>query len=355
MNRGGAETMIMNLYRNIDRSMIQFDFIVHTEEKCAFDDEIKELGGKIFRMPTYMGKNHIYYKKCWNKFFDNHRNYKIIHGHVRSTAAIYLKIAKKHGLVTIVHSHSTSSGKGVLAYLKNIMQYPIRYIAEHFFACSKEAGQWLFGNKVNFHILNNAIETKKFALNNDVRNNKRKKLQLEDKFVIGHIGRFNAVKNHDFLIDIFHNVYKKNKKAVLVMVGDGALRQSIKEKVKYLGIENNVIFTGVRSDIPKLLQTMDIFVLPSLYEGLPVTLIEAQTSGLPCIISSVVTEKVNISGLVEFISLKDSKEHWAEVILKYQSGFIREDAYKKVKKAGYDIKENAKWLESFYLHKYAEK
>lgn len=354
MDRGGAETMIMNLYRNIDRSRVQFDFIVHTNEKCAYDVEITELGGKIFRVPKYVGKNHFKYKKSWNDFFKTHQNYKIIHGHVRSTATIYLNMAKKYGLITISHSHSTSSGKGISAIAKNILQYPIRHIADYLFACSKSAGVWLYGskscNKRNFYVLNNAIDLKKFAFSDSARNSKRKEFNVEGKFILGHVGRFNSVKNHKFLINIFDRVYSNNKNAVLMLVGEGELRQSLEEKVNNLGLKDNVIFTGIRSDIHELLQIMDVFILPSFYEGFPVSLIEAQASGLPCIVSNIITKDVNISGLVKFLSLDDSIELWVDEIMKYKSGFSREDTTDKIKNASFDVKENAKWLEKFYLN-----
>ncbi|WP_226670494.1 glycosyltransferase family 1 protein [Metabacillus litoralis] len=352
MNRGGAETMIMNLYRNIDRSLIQFDFIVHTEDKCAFDDEIKNLGGRIFRIPAYNGKNHMIYKKKWKCFFDDHPEYKIVHGHVRSTAYIYLKIAKKYGIVTVAHSHSTSSGNGVPAIIKNIFQYPIRYVADHFLACSKEAGEWLFGNKTcrksNFHILKNAISTKDFVFNTELREKRRKEFELGDKFVVGHVGRFNNPKNHDFIVDIFKAVHEKHSNSVLMLIGEGDLRQSIEKKVNDLGLTDHVIFAGVRSDIPELLQAIDIFLFPSLYEGLGIVVIEAQTAGLQCLVSKGVPKEVSITNLVEFISLKKRSCEWADVVLKYLE-YERLDLYDVVEKSGYDIVNTAEWVKDFYL------
>lgn len=356
MNRGGAETMIMNLYHNIDRSKVQFDFIIHTNEFCDYDCEISSLGGKIYRVPRYNGKNYFIYKESWNNFFQKHTEYKIIHGHVRSTASIYLKIAKKYGLITISHSHSTSSGSGFPAIVKNILQYPIRFTADYLFACSKSAGEWLFGKKAcqsdNFFVLKNAIDTAKFTFDKNIRIQKRKELKIEDKFVIGHVGRFTTVKNHIFLIDVFRAFHDKNAKSVLLLVGDGELRQSIEKKVRDLGLSDNVIFTGVRSDIPDLLQAMDVFLFPSLYEGLPVTLIEAQASGIKCFVSDSVTEEVKITNQVEFVSLEQSPENWAEEILKYEDGYDRKDTYQEICNAGYDIKDNARWLQEFYLKEY---
>ncbi|RRN69918.1 glycosyltransferase family 1 protein [Peribacillus simplex] len=352
MGRGGAETMVMNLYRNIDRTKIQFDFIVHTEKKCDYDDEIKSLGGKIHRVPRYTGKNHFQYRKAWHNFFIKHPEYKLIHGHVRSTASIYIKVAKKYGLNTIAHSHNTSSGNGFSAVAKNILQYPIRYNADYLFSCSEFAGEWLFGKRAckkdNYFILNNAIDIKKFSYDKDIRLKKKKEFQLQNKFVIGHVGRFHTQKNHEFLIDIFKAVYVKNDNAVLMLVGDGELRHSIEKKVNDLGLNDSVVFTGVRSDIPDLLQLMDVFVFPSLHEGLPVTLVEAQAAGLPCLISDCITNEVRVTDLVTYLPI-DLDERWAEEIVRYSENVQRKDTYQEVDKAQYNIETTSKWLQEFYF------
>lgn len=355
MNRGGAETMIMNLYRNIDRSKVQFDFIVHTEEKCAYDDEIEQLGGKIYRIPKYTGKNHFIYGKSWRDFFNSHSELKVVHGHVRSTASIYLNIAKKFKITTITHSHNTSSGKGVAALIKDFMQLPIRYTADYFFACSNYAGKWLFGNKIlkksnkNYFLLNNAIDTEQFVFNNDIKQEKRNELNLADKFIVGHIGRFHPQKNHKFLIDIFKSIHDLDDNSVLILVGSGTLKSEIERQVNSLGLSNSVIFLGVRSDIRELLQAMDVFLFPSLHEGLPVTLVEAQASGLPCVISNNITDEIKITNLVDSLDLNESSEVWAERVIKYKTFKNRKDTSYDIKKAGYDIKSTAKWYENFML------
>lgn len=353
LDRGGAETMIMNLYRNIDRTKIQFDFIIHTKDKCDYEDEIRFLGGRIYSIPRYKGKNHREYKNIWNDFLKQHNEYKIIHGHVRSTAAIYLSIAKKYKLKTISHSHNTSSGKGIVAIFKNLLQYPIRYKADYLFACSKSAGEWLFGEKAckskKFYILKNAIDSEKFIFNKEIRIEKRKELNLQDNYVIGHIGRFHPQKNHDFLINVFKKVHEKNKNSVLLLIGDGELKKSIENNVKKLGIEKNVIFTGGRSDITELLQAMDLFVLPSLYEGLGIVVIEAQASGLHCVVSDNVPKETNITKNVKYISLKESQRYWSQIILKYFEGYNRKNTKDKIIDSGYDIKETSKWIEKFYF------
>ncbi|KPB05741.1 glycosyltransferase family 1 protein [Bacillus sp. CHD6a] len=355
LNRGGAETMVMNLYRNIDREKVQFDFIIHTNKKCDYDDEIKSLGGKIYNLPRYKGINHYQYKKAWREFLKKHPEYKIVHGHMRSTASIYLKIANRYGCNTIAHSHNTSSGKGITAVTKNIYQYQIRYIADYLFACSQTAGTWLFGKNVldneKFLLLKNAIDTKKFTFNKDKRKTWRKELNIEDKFVIGHIGRFHAQKNHDLLINIFKEVHDKNKDAVLLLVGEGHLRNSIEKKVDELGLNNNVIFTGVRTDIPELLQAMDVFVFPSLYEGLGIVVIEAQTAGLQSIVADTLPAEVYLTDLIQTVPLSAPIDTWAQKIIQYSGGYNRDsNSHQIINSKGYDIEQNALWLENFYLN-----
>lgn len=356
LNNGGSQAMIMNIYRNIDRSKLQFDFIIDRADELFFADEIIELGGKIYTMPTFSLKNSFEFIKAWHTFFKEHPEYKIIHGHVRSTASIYLKIANRYGLVTIAHSHNTSSGKGITSILKNILQYPIRYTADDLFACSRFAGEWLYGKNVvrneNFFVIKNAIETDKFVHNLQVRNNKRKDMGLEGKFIIGHIGRFHEQKNHTFIIDIFKEIYKINGDSVLMLVGDGKLRQLIEEKANKMGLKDSVIFMGVRSDIPELLQVMDVFLFPSLFEGLPVTVIEAQAAGLKCFLSDTITKEVVITDLITSIGLDKSATYWANLIVGFIDGYSRKNMYSEILKNEYDIKENAQRLQCFYISKH---
>lgn len=354
LNRGGAETLVMNLYRNINREVIQFDFLIHSEGNYDYSDEIKTLGGNIYSIPSFNGKNYIEYKKSWDNFFQNHKEYKILHTHVRSTAAIFLKIAKKYGVLTIVHSHNTSSGKGIKAIGKDILQYFIRYRGDYFFSCSKMAGEWLFGKRIvdsnNHWIIKNAIDTNEFIFSEDIRREKRKEMGLENKLVIGHIGRFHPQKNHMFIINIFAEIYKKNHNSVLILVGDGELRKSIEEKTIEMGLKENVIFTGVRKEISVLLQVMDVFLLPSLHEGLPVVGIEAQSSGLPILASDTVSKELKITDLLEFYSLNYSTEMWADRVIEVNNRTTRKNVKEEIVKAGYDISNVSKWLESFYLN-----
>jgi len=353
MNIGGAETMIMNLYRQMDKTKVQFDFIVHTNQKGAYDEEILALGGKIHRVPQFKGSNFLSYKKAWINFFEKNIEYKVIHGHIGSSAAIYLSIAKRFGLFTIAHSHNTMTESTLKGKMYSIFSYPTRYIADFFFGCSNAAGVARYGKSVVhsnvFSLLNNAIKTSDFIFSNAIREKKRNELNLDNKLIIGHIGRFNKQKNHVFLIDIFNMIHKKNSDAVLLLVGDGILRKTIEEKVSKLGLKDNVIFTGVRSDIPELLQAFDVFVFPSLYEGLPVSLIEVQASGLPSVIANNITDEVKITDLVKDVSLKDTAEIWADEILKHAEFVNRRNCYQDIAKAGYDVTSTANWLQEFYI------
>ncbi|NMM63687.1 glycosyltransferase family 1 protein [Clostridium sp. P21] len=354
LNCGGAEIMIMNLYRNIDRSKIQFDFMVHTIDKCDYDDEIRKLGGRIYSVPRYNGLNHFKYKRVWNDFFKNHTEYRIVHGHIRSTAAIYLKIAKKQGVITIAHSHSTASrGNKIEQFVKNAMQIPIRYIADYLFACSDEAGKWLFGEKAtkqdNYRVIKNAIDAERYVFNEAVRDKVRKDLNIENKLVVGHVGRFTYPKNHKFLIELFYEIQKQNEDSILLLVGDGELRYQIEKQINSLGIKNKVILTGVVPNVNDYIQAMDVFVFPSIFEGLGMVAIEAQAAGLRCIVSDKVPQEAFITDLIESISLTTDISKWASKILQYPSVCQRQKTFVKIKQAGYDIQKNAQILEDFYI------
>ncbi|HCX49142.1 MAG TPA: glycosyltransferase family 1 protein [Bacillus sp. (in: Bacteria)] len=346
--------MIMNVYRNINREKVQFDFIIDKPGEVYYKEEILRLGGRVYELPRYRGKNHFSYVKAWHNFFKEHREYKIIHGHVRSTATIYLSIAKKYGLRSIIHSHSTSSGVGISSVVKNILQYPLRYTVDNLFTCSEEAGKWLYGNKVstkkNYKIIKNAIEAEKYIIDPIIRKEKRIELGIDDRLVIGHIGRFAYPKNHEFLLEVFKAVCDKNKNSKLLLIGTGELREEIKKRVVSMGLKNNVIFTGIRSDIPDLLQAMDVFVFPSNFEGLGIVAVEAQAAGLKCIVSDRIPKEAFVTDLIEEVSLKQTKDIWAAEILKLNNRYERTNTYKEISEAGYDIKSSALWLENFYIN-----
>lgn len=351
MNRGGAETLIMNLYRNIDRSRIQMDFVVHSKEPGIYDDEIKRLGGKIYYCPSYEVKNHFQYKKWWENFFAQHSEYTIVHGHATGPAAVYLKVANKYHCVTIAHSHIAGSQKGFKQYVINLYQKPLKNIAKYKFACSRDAGEWLFGKKTDFIVFNNAIDSRKFIYSEKQRKKMRNELGIKDStFVIGNVARFHLQKNHTFLIDIFKEILDKNPDSCLVLVGDGELRSEIEDKVSKLGITEHVVFTGVRTDINNLMQAFDYFLFPSLYEGLGIVLIEAQASGLPCMTSAkVVPIEAKVTDQLVYFSLDKTAKGWATEVLNHANEHVRQDRYQDILDKKYDINQIAKWLENFYL------
>jgi len=354
LNRGGAESMIMNLFRGVDREKVVFDFVIHTKEHCDFTDEVLSLGGRIYSAPRYNVKNHFAYKKWWNNFFKDHPEYKVIHGHMYSIASIYLKIAKKYGLKTISHSHTSSAKTGFNGVVKRIIQAPLKNIPDWLFACSDNAGRWLYGDSVgkrkNYILLKNAIEIQKYVYSPEICKKIRSELNIEDKFVVGHIGRMFPAKNHLYLLEIFKAFLQKKEDSVLLLVGDGPSRKEIEDKAQSLGVREKVVFAGVRSDVNEVLQAMDCFVFPSLYEGLGIVVIEAQCLGLPCFINENLPRELYINDNVYGISLKETPKEWAKIILEKRDRKISEEVAKEnVKKAGYDVNATAKMLEDFYI------
>ena len=357
---GGSQTMIMNIYRNIDRSKMQFDFVLDrsTPYHTVFKEEAESLGAKIYTMPLFNGANAAQVKREWDNFFYLHPEYKVLHSHVRSYASLYLPVAKKHGVKTIIHSHSTSNGSGPAAMAKNAMQYPLKKQADILMSCSTEAGLWLFGEKAcksdKYVFLPNAVDIERFTFNEEKRNAMRKKLGLEGRFVVGHVGRFMEDKNHVFLVEAFAKLHEKRPESKLILVGsgEGELQRTVAMKAVELGVAEDVILTGNRNDVPELLWAMDVFAFPSLREGLPATVIEAQAAGLPCLVSEAVTKDVAISPLVKRLPI-DSTQLWAEEMLKAGP---RQDVSEYIRKAGFDVKASAQQLYELYvkLHKEAK-
>lgn len=257
LNVGGSQTMILNLYRNIDREKIQFDFVLDHPNERYFAADAEALGARIYNLPGFTGFNAHEVKTAWDSFLTEHPEYKVLHSHVRSYASLYLPIARKHGLKTIIHSHNTSNGSGVSSVVKQLMQKPLRNQADVLMACSREAGEWLFGKEActrdNYICQPNAVDTRRFRLPESVREKYRAELGLTDKLVIGHVGRFQPAKNHSFLLDIFSLVHERRPDSALLLVGDGDLRAECEEKAAALGLSDSVIFTGNRSDVPELL------------------------------------------------------------------------------------------------------
>lgn len=350
MNRGGLETMLMNYYRHINRGKVQFDFLTHRKYDGDYGDEIKKMGGKIYHIPV-LNPFSILYKKALNDFFNKHQEYRVIHVHQDCMSSVILKVAKQHGIpIRIAHSHCASQDKNIKYPIKIYYQKLIPKYATDLMACGKEAGKWMFG-KEEYSILNNAIDASMYKYDSKKREEQRKKWRvMKGELLIGHVGRFSPQKNHTFLIDVFESLQKKIP-AKLMLVGEGALEAEIKKKVKDLNISDKVIFTGLRTDVADLLQAMDVFVFPSNYEGLPVTIVEAQASGLPCLISDKVSIECKKTDLVKPIRLDEKVEIWTESIIQ-MSQIERENMYEKIKEVGFDIIANAEMLQKYYLRRY---
>jgi glycosyltransferase involved in cell wall biosynthesis len=352
MNRGGAETLIMNLYRNMDREKVQFDFL--TCKKGVFDNEITQLGGRVFRIPYITEIGQRGFSNEVRKFLAKHPTYLIIHSHLDKISGFVLRSAKRENVpIRIAHSHNTESEGSHLA--KIYKWYAGNYVnrsATHLYACSHAASRWMFGERSGqAHILKNGIDTEKFSFSSHIRDSTRHELGIhEDTFVIGHVGRFSHQKNHLYLLDVFAKVQKELPQSMLVLVGDGALRREIRKKIRALKLQKNVKLLGVREDIPALLQAFDLFVFPSLHEGLPVTLIEAQGAGLPCLISDRITTEVDMEiGLVKYLDLAD-QSNWTEHILNIaKTEQLREVHRGALSEQGYDIKHIAEQTQISYL------
>ena len=352
---GGVEAVVMNYYRNIDRNKIQFDFICDDDSTCIPKEKIENLGGKVILIPPYQKvlKYHKELKKVLKE-----GQYKIVHSHINALSVFSLWAARSAKVpVRIAHSHSTSNKKEwKKTLLKNVLRPFSKLFATDYFCCSELAGRWLFGNKTynegKVYLLNNAIDVEKFKYNEKARKQKRKELNIKDnELVIGHIGRFVKQKNHEFLIDIFNEIHNQNKNTILLLAGDGPLKEEIQNKVKELGLEKNVQFLGQRNDANELYQAMDVFVLPSLYEGLPVVGVEAQASGLPCFFSTDMTKETKILDSTQFIELTKRPAEWAELILKKAKKNQRKNAIETISKNNFNINIEAKKLQENYTRK----
>lgn len=354
MNVGGAETMIMDLYRKINRKKVQFDFLVHTDERCAYDSEIESLGGRIFRMTRLRGYNSFsYYRKCLS-FFRQHPEISVVHGHIGSSASIYLYAAKKTRKYTIAHSHSAVGITNLHDFFYKIFAFPTRYIADSLFGCSTEAGIARYGKRMitkkkymNFH---NAIEVQDYFYNSQTRRMIRDEFGLkEEEIVIGTVGRMTKAKNPRFIIRVFDGIVQKGGKCL--WIGTGELFDECKGMVHDKNLSQSVIMTGRRSDVPAILQAFDGFILPSLWEGLPMVAIEAQAAGLPCLISESVSHETAITDLVRWKSISDSPQDWSNEILSMAKEHKndRSSPIDQIRKAGYDIEDTAKWLSDFYI------
>ncbi|MDD2970533.1 MAG: glycosyltransferase family 1 protein [Lachnospiraceae bacterium] len=352
---GGAESRIMDLYRNMDRDRIQFDFMVHNETEDHYNQEIRALGGNIYRMPRFKLYNSIAYCRAWKAFFREHQEFQAVHGHMTSTASLYLPIASKYGVpMTIAHARSAGTDPGAKGIITKILRSSLAKRADYCFSCSPEASVAVFGKRAveqgRVRIIPNAIDVDKFQYDDTVRQRMRQQYKLGDRFVIGHVGRFHYAKNHAYLLDVFHEVLKAEPDAVLLLVGEGPLMASVKDKAKELGIEKSVLYTGNQAAVQDYYQMMDYLVFPSRFEGLPGTVVEAQASGLRCLISDSITREVMATPLVQMLSIERPVAEWTQSILQNKTYERNSGNSELLKQRGFDVREQAEKLSRFYLH-----
>ena len=349
LDRGGAETMCMNLYRNIDRSKVQFDFVTHSAKPCAYDEEIRSLGGRIFVAPRFQAWNIQQYTSWWKRHLSQHPEHKIIHGHMFTVAPIYFHVAHKAGRVTIGHSHSSEplEKKTLKSEFKRVLKTRMEAESDYCLACSEQAGAYLFPNK-EYYVLNNAIDSAQFAFDAAARSAVRSEFGLtEDNILLCVVGSLISVKNPFGTIEIFQQYHARNPETKLLWCGMGNLHDEVQKRIHDCGLEKEILLAGVRSDIPKVLQAADVYLMPSLYEGLPVSAIEAQAAGLPCILSDRISRETAITDRCSFVPLENTAA-WIEAIEEgIQKG--RSDTMQQIIDAGYDIHTTAKWLQDFYL------
>lgn len=349
---GGVESMVMNYYRHIDRSRVQFDFICDHDSTNIPYEEIEALGGKVILIPPY--QKVFKYQKVLQKILKEGQ-YRIIHSHINTLSVFPLRAAKKVNIpVRIAHSHSTTNK---VEWKKNLMKQVLRpfskIYATHYFCCSELAGRWLFGDKVydegKVVLINNAIDLFKYQYNPNMRKLKRDELGIdENTLVIGHIGRFVKQKNHDYVIDIFNQLHKENSNSILLLAGQGPLKKEIEEKVKLFDLTESVKFLGQRNDTNELYQAMDIFLLPSFYEGLPVVGVEAQAAGLLCLFSNKMTRETKVLSSTIFLPIEVPSVFWKSQLLKCLEKYIRVDKSSEMRKKGFDIQIESKRIMDFY-------
>lgn len=353
LNRGGAESRVMDLYRNMDRTKVQFDFMQHTTRVCDFQPEIEQLGGKVYHVPPFRFWNYFSYCKAWKEFIKKHPEIRIVHGHMTSTASIYLPIAHKKGVFTIAHSRNAGVDKGIKGKLTKFLRRNLKEKCDRCFACSKLAGEAVFGKEAmeqgNVTIIPNAIDAARFTFDPEVRKQKREELHIQpQEFLIGEVGRFDPQKNQKYAVEILAECRKKNFPAKLILIGEGPLMENVRQQVEELRLQEYVIFTGLQKNVVPFYQAMDFFLLPSFYEGLPGVAVEAQASGLRGILSDAITTETAMTSLMEFRSVQEPARVWADRILAC-GHYERQNMLKQMQETGFDVKNLANRLQDFYL------
>ena len=368
---GGAESRVMDLCRNMKDSGIQYDFLLHDAGPDHYEEEAVRLGCRIYRVPRFRFLNYFSYCRALQNFFKEHSEIDIVQGHMTSTAAIYLPIAKKCGVkATIAHARSAGVDPGIKGRLTKRLRKHLDQKTDYMWACSTEAAKAVYGethvNAGEVRIIPNAVEIEKYVPTETLQEAGRKIRQeyhIEDQFVIGHVGRFHYAKNHEFLLRVFAEILKKQKNAALLLIGEGALMEDVRQQAKELDLSDHVVFAGRQNEVEKYYQAMDMLIFPSRYEGLPGTIVEAQAAGLPCVVSDTVTKDVAVTELVDYESLNRSPEEWAVIALGHYEE-IRSRKRKKfdiqdqryvwqqpegiLKANGFDVKEQASQLRKLY-------
>lgn len=353
MDRGGAETVIMNLYRSMDRDKVQFDFLVHEQRRCDYDDEIEALGGRIYRLPRYTIANGREYRRLCRRHFQEHPEHQVVHGHIGSCAGIYLDEAKRAGRATVLHSHAQNYERFPKQQVFNLLVRPSLKVSDYFLACSPEAGRDRFGRAImdgpRCRVMPNGVDAGMYACSAEEHRQAKAELGLSDCLVVGHVGRFIEVKNHRFLLKAFAAMLEEEPSCKLLLLGRGPLEDQVRAQAAELGIEQSVVFCGVRDDVPRYLKAFDLFVFPSVLEGLPMATVEAQAAGVPCLFSTGVPESAVASRFAKRLDLSDGERAWASCALE-QVGlpFDRSLGAEDVRDSGYDIGQTASWLADLY-------
>lgn len=352
MEAGGTQALLMNIYRKIDRSKVQFDFLVEYPDRQFYDDEIEKMGGRIYYSTVRKDFNIPKFTKNLKHIFAENPEYRIVHVHTYSIGYFCLKAAKQAGvLVRIAHSHNNETVHDAKYVVKLALQKLYTIYATDLFACSEEAGKYLFKDKP-FQVLKNAIDSEKFIADEKIRRGIREELGLTDKFVVGHVGRFHPQKNHDFLIDIFEKIKKKKPGAELILVGTGPLEEKIRQKVEEKHLMDCTHFLGNRKDMNRIYQAMDVFVFPSLFEGLGIVAIEAQAAGIPMVCSEGLPPETDISPLYKRLALGEGADKWADEAIRMSNNKYRHiNMHRYVVDAGFDMSATAKKMEKYYIQK----
>lgn len=353
MNAGGLENFIMNIYRKIDRNVIQFDFLMHHSYDSFFDKEIQSLGGAIYRYPVVENYNLFGYLHFVNGLLTQHREIKVVHSHMCSTGFISLLAARQSDCsVRICHSHSTSHDSSLKGYGKWLLSRFSPIYANYLFACSTEAGRYLYGKR-QFKIVRNAIDADRFTFNKDKREEIRKQLGIDrDDLVIGHVGRFTEAKNHPFIIHVFSKIKQIRSDSRLILVGDGEqkVKDEITNLIYRLDLQDSVILAGVHPNTQDYYSAFDVFLFPSLFEGLPLAGVEAQCEGLPCLFSNNITKELDITDFANFMSLDADVDIWASrAVQAAELNRNRTEGFEQISVAGYNAVDSAQELTSFYL------